>query len=119
MMRVSTLKFVMTLFMGLAITMPVATSVHAEVIPSNAENVGEAKEKNCCDKMKMMKEEMKVMMNKHKMMKKEMNSLFNDLQESGKLTQEQLGKLKSIKQMMSKMEEKMKQMSSMEMDELK
>lgn len=119
MIKVSALKLVMTLFMGLVITMPVATSVHAEVIPSNVENPGEAKEKNCCDKMEMMKEEMKVMMDKHKMMKKEMNNLFNDLQESGKLTQEQIEKLNSIKQMMSQMEEKMKQMSSMEMDELK
>nr|GGG60982.1 hypothetical protein GCM10011398_00270 [Virgibacillus oceani] len=113
------LKLVMTLFMGLAIAIPVNTSVHAEVIPTKAENVGEAKEKNCIEKMEMMKKEMKVMMENHEMMKKEMNSLFNDLQESGKLTQEQIQKLNSIKQMMRQMEEKMKHMSSMETDELK
>ncbi|WP_407270668.1 hypothetical protein [Radiobacillus sp. PE A8.2] len=119
MMKVGMLKLVTTLFMGLAITIPVATSVHAEMIPSNVENAEETMEKDCCDKMKMMKEELKEMMDKHKMMKKELNSLINELQESGKLTQEQIEKLNSINQMMSQMEEKMKQMSSMEMDELK
>lgn len=119
MRKARALKLVMALFVGLAITMPVVNSVHAEVLPSKADYAREAKEKSCQDKMEMMKAEMKVMMEKHKMMKKEMNSLFNDLQASGKLTKDQMEKLTSIKQMMSQMEEKMKNMGSMKMDEWK
>lgn len=105
-------KFVTILLFITAFALPASTSIYAEA-PQ------ESKEMNCCEKMYMMEKEMKKMMDHHKMMKNDMKNLFMELQQSGKLTQEQKKKMMNIEQMMDQMEEKMKQMSAMETEELK
>lgn len=111
-MKHRVLKILTIFLFVVAISLPVATSPHAET-PE------ETKEMNCCDKMEMMKNQMKPMMDNHKMVMNNMKSLFEELQKDGDLTQEQINKMKSIEKMMNQMGEKMEQMASMESEELK
>ncbi|MDC3425629.1 hypothetical protein NC797_14065 [Aquibacillus sp. 3ASR75-11] len=117
-MRYRILKLVLTLLFTAAVSLPLTVSAHEEA-PVDTTNSEVMKEKNCSDKMEMMKEQMKTMMDKHQMMMKEMNSLFTELQNSGKLSEQQMKKMENIKQMMDQMAEKMKKMSTMEGEELK
>lgn len=90
---------------------------------SFAESAAETMEMDCCDKMEMMKKEMQPMMQKHKLTMDKMKSLFDELKQSGKLSQEQMNKMATMEQMMMQMDEMMqkmmKQMSSMEKEKLK
>ncbi|MED4041156.1 hypothetical protein [Niallia taxi] len=115
-MKYSLLRFISILLLVSAISSPTPSYAQS---PSHAQASEESKEMNCCDKMEMMQKEMKSMMESHKKMKDAMSTLFNELQQTGKMTQEQIDKIKSIEQMMNQMEEKMKQMPSMEAEEFK
>lgn len=111
-------KFVTVLLFVTAVSLPFATSAHAEA-SNHAVDAKETMEMNGCDQMEMMKKQMKPMMDNHKMMMKNMKSLFEELQQGGNLTQEQIKKMNNIEQMMKQMGEKMEQMSVMESEELK
>lgn len=103
----SVLKFVRILLLVAAISLPYATTTHAEA-PSNAEGAEETQEMNCCKKMEKMKKEMQPIMDNQQMIKNEMKTLFKELQQSGKLTKEQIKKMKNIEQMMEQMGKMMK-----------
>jgi uncharacterized protein Yka (UPF0111/DUF47 family) len=92
---------------------------YAEEEPNDVVGTEETKEMNCCEKMEMMKDQMKSMMENHQNIRNEMKNLFKELQQSGKLTQEQINKIKNMEKTMDQMGEKMKQMSSMQSDILK
>ncbi|UYG98077.1 hypothetical protein [Cytobacillus firmus] len=117
-MKNSVLKLISILLFASAISLPGMTSSYAKstknVVASEVTN-----EMNCCDKMDMMQKEMKSMMDQHKKMKNEMSSLFNELKQTGKLTPEKITQMQNIEQVMKQMEEKMKQMSTERMDDLK
>lgn len=117
-MKNSVFKLISLLLFVSAISLPVMTSSYAQST-KNAVDFEVTKEMNCCNKMDMMQKEMKSMMDQHKKMKNEMSSLFNELKQTGKLTQEQITKMQNIEQMMNQMEEKMNQMSTERMDDLK
>lgn len=118
MMKFSAIKWISILLLVSAIIFPVVTSSYAQSLNQSVDSE-ESKEMNCCDKMEMMQKEMKSMMDHHKKMKNDMSSLFNELQQTGELTQEQIKRMQKIEQMMNKMEEKMNQMSTMGTDDLK
>lgn len=116
-MKYSVLKLISILLIGSAISMTVVTSSYAQS-PNHSVDSEETKV-NCCDKMEMMRNEMKAMMKDHEGMKNDVSSLFKELQQTGKVTPEQIKKMQNIEQMMMQMEEKMEQMSAMGMDDLK
>lgn len=111
-MKRSVINVVTILFLAGAMSLSLVTS-------PTAEEPNEPKQMNCFERMEIMKKQMNQMMDNHKMVMSDMKSLFGELQKSGQLTQEQKEKMKKIELMMNQMEEKMKEMSSMETEERK
>lgn len=81
-MKRSVIKFATIFLLVGALSLSVVRS-------TSAEEPKETKQMNCCEKMEMMNKQMKQMMDNHKMLMNDMKSLFEELQKSGQLTQEQ------------------------------